>query len=205
MKKLSKLAIVSILIMPMLIHSEAVLADADILTGNKRTACEVILCLSSSVGSGLSECKSPLKKYFSISAKKWKDTLKKRRKFLDLCPTANEDAKMSALTTILQHQQYACDAETLNSRIENKWYMNTSKMKIQSYMPSFCNDLYNHEFTEYSQIKKPRYVCDPNKWYSVEDWNRGFEKVEVSRKWNFRTQSYDIEYKEVRIEKKCWQ
>lgn len=205
MKKLSKLTIVSILIMPMLIHSEAVLADADILTGNKRTACEVILCLSSSVGSGLSECKSPLKKYFSISAKKWKDTLKKRRKFLDLCPTANEDAKMAALTTILQHQQYACDAETLNSRIENKWYMNTSKMKIQSYMPSFCNDLYNHEFTEYSQIKKPKYVCDPNKWYSVEDWNRGFEKVEVSRKWNFRKQSYDIEYKEVRIEKKCWQ
>lgn len=205
MKNLSKLTIVSILIVPMLIHSDAVLAGDDLLTGDKRTACEVILCLSSSVGRGISECKSPLKKYFSISAKRWRDTLKKRRNFLDLCPTANENEKMSALTTILQHQEYACDAETLNNRLENKWYMTKTKVRVQSYMPSFCNDLYNHEFTEFSQIKKPKYVCDPNKWYSVEDWKRGFERVEVSRKWNYRKQEYDIVYKDVEIQKNCWQ
>ncbi|MBI0006986.1 hypothetical protein H3S74_12175 [Gilliamella sp. W8126] len=187
-----------------LTNSNTVLADADTLTGDTRTACEVILCLSSSTGKGLSECKAPLKKYFSISAKKWKDTLKKRRKFLDLCPAANENAKMSALTTALQHQEYACDAETLNSRTEIMRRNGITMVRVQSYMPGFCNDLYNHEFTEFSQIKKPKYVCDAKKWYTAKDWARGFEQVEVSRKWNRWKQEYDIKYKDVKIDKECW-
>ncbi|MFQ0972241.1 TrbM/KikA/MpfK family conjugal transfer protein [Gilliamella sp. BG6] len=187
----------------------------DELTGDKRTACEVILCLSSSQGKHISECKAPLKKYFSIKAKKWKDTLKKRRNFLDLCPAANENAKMSALTTAIQNQEYACDAETLNSRKLTKYSFikdkNTGRtirvgyIKIDSYFPRFCNDLFNHEFTEYHQLKKPKFVCDTNKWYTQKDWNRGFEKVEISRKWNFRKNAYDIKYKEVPIKKNCWE
>ncbi|WP_275426513.1 TrbM/KikA/MpfK family conjugal transfer protein, partial [Haemophilus influenzae] len=42
-----------------------------------------------------------MRKYFSIRAKKWHKTLAKRRAFLDLCPAANENAKMSALTTAI--------------------------------------------------------------------------------------------------------
>lgn len=188
----------------------------DVLTGDTRTACEVILCMSSSQGRDIPECHAPLRKYFSIRAKKWGDTLRKRRNFLDLCPAANENAKMSALTTAIQNQEYACDAATLNSRTETKrqhiwrssddggsftrrWY------RTQSFIPKFCKDLYNHEFTEYSQIKQPKYVCDVNKWYTKSDWDRGFEQVEVSRKWNRYTESYDIEYKNVPIKKDCWQ
>lgn len=92
----------------------------EMLTGDTRTACEVILCLSSAQGRGIAECKAPLRKYFSIRAKKWHKTLAKRRAFLDLCPAANENAKMSALTTAIQHQEYACDAGTLNSRTETR-------------------------------------------------------------------------------------
>lgn len=47
----------------------------EMLTGDTRTACEVILCLSSAQGRGIAECKAPLRKYFSIRAKKWHKTL----------------------------------------------------------------------------------------------------------------------------------
>lgn len=59
----------------------------DELTGDIRLACEALLCLSSSERPN--ECAPSLSRYFSISAKKWKDTVKKRRNFLNLCPTSN--------------------------------------------------------------------------------------------------------------------
>ena len=189
------------------------------LTGDTRTACEVILCLSSAQGRGIKECQAPLRKYFSIhvSGKHWyRKTLEARRRFLDLCPAANENAKMSALTTAVQHQEYACDAGTLNSRTETRrnWVRRSSEdggsfsrrlVRTQAYIPDFCKALYDHEFTEYKQIQKPKYVGDANKWYSQADWNRGFERVEVSRKWNHREDRYDIQYKDVPIKKDCWE
>ncbi|MGX2950964.1 TrbM/KikA/MpfK family conjugal transfer protein [Ursidibacter sp. B-7004-1] len=216
--KIKRLAIVGTLAttFSLQVAAETNSPKIDVLTGDAGTACEVILCLSSAQGKGIAECKEPLRKYFSIKARKWHKTLQKRRAFLDLCPAANENAKMSALTTAIQNQEYACDAETLNSRTETKrrhiwrssedggnytrrWY------RTQAYIPQFCKDLYNHEFTEYSQIKQPKYVCDANKWYTKEDWNRGFERIETSRKWNRYTESYDVEYKDIPIKKQCWE
>lgn len=173
------------------------------LTGDARTACEVILCLSSAQRPG--QCNAPLRRYFSIKAKKWHKTLAKRRAFLDLCPAANENAKMSALTTAIMNQEYACDAATLNSRTETKRKFLRRKIRTQSYIPDFCKTLYAHEFTEYAQIKKPKYICNPNKWYSVSDWERGYEKVIVSKKWNSYTDEYEYTYKDVPINKKCWE
>lgn len=186
----------------------------DVLTGDTRTACEVILCLSSAQGRGITECQAPLRKYFSIKAKKWHKTLAKRRAFLDLCPAANENAKMSALTTAIQHQEYACDAETLNSRRETKrrWLSDDEgknrrvvySYRTQSYMPRFCEDLYNHEFTEYHYIKRPKYTCN-SQWYSDEDWNRGFTRIVISKTYNRYNDGYDYEYKDVPIKKQCWE
>lgn len=189
------------------------------LTGDTRTACEVILCLSSAQGRGIKECQAPLRKYFSIhvSGKHWyRKTLEARRRFLDLCPAANENAKMSALTTAVQHQEYACDAGTLNSRTETRrnWVRRSSEdggsfsrrlVRTQAYIPDFCKALYDHEFTEYKQIQKPKYVCDANKWYSQADWDRGYTQEVVSRKWNRLTESYDYTYKQVPIKKNCWE
>lgn len=212
MKRLCILTFLSCLL-PITAFSNTININVSYLTGDARTACEVILCLSS--GSRPSECNAPIRRYFSIKAKKWHKTLAKRRAFLDLCPAANENAKMSALTTVIQNQEYACDAATLNSRTETKikrfwrpkddggsyikrWY------KTQSYIPKFCEDLYNHEFTEYSQIKRPQYTCDKNKWYTASDWERGIEKVIVSSRWNSRTDTYVYKYKDVPINKNCW-
>lgn len=57
---------------------------SDVLTGDTRLACEATLCLLAP--SAPSECNDSLKKYFSIKAKKAKDTAKARASFLALCP-----------------------------------------------------------------------------------------------------------------------
>ncbi len=218
MKNIKRLAIVGTLAttFSFQVFAGTNMPKIDVLTGDTRTACEVILCLSSAQGRGISECRAPLRKYFSIKAKKWHNTLKKRRAFLDLCPAANENAKMSALTTAIQNQEYACDASTLNSRTEVKrkriYRSNDDggsytvySYRTQAYIPDSCKALYDHEFTEYKQIQKPKYACDTKKWYSQEDWERGFERVEISRKWNSREDRYDIQYKDVPIKKDCWE
>ena len=56
-------------------------------TGDTRLACEAVLCLAS--GTRPSECAPSLNRYFSISARKLKDTIKKRANFLKLCPASN--------------------------------------------------------------------------------------------------------------------
>ena len=59
--------------------------------GEKKQACEAVLCLSS--GERPEECQPSLKKYFSIKAKKpWK-TFKLRKQFLKKCPSGGYEGK----------------------------------------------------------------------------------------------------------------
>lgn len=61
------------------------------LTGDPRIACEVLLCLSSPKDAAKTpECHPPLRHFYSIRARKWKNTINKRKKFLELCPEADE-------------------------------------------------------------------------------------------------------------------
>lgn len=183
------------------------------LTGDARTACEVVLCLSSAQGKGISECKSfPCVNILVLEQKNGIKHLAKRRAFLDLCPAANENAKMSALTTQFNIKNTLATLKRLTvvqkpvligfcrSKDDGGSYVRRL-VRTQSYMPKFCEDLYNHEFTEYSQIKKPKYTCDANKWYSRSDWNRGYERIVVSRKWNRYNEEYDVVYKDVPIKR----
>ncbi|MBN6059378.1 TrbM/KikA/MpfK family conjugal transfer protein [Aggregatibacter actinomycetemcomitans] len=69
------------------------------LTGDPKVACEVILCLSSPKDAAATpECHPPLKQFYSIKAKKWKDTLKKRKNFLKLCPSSDDNSVNNALS-----------------------------------------------------------------------------------------------------------
>ncbi|WP_439295226.1 TrbM/KikA/MpfK family conjugal transfer protein [Lonepinella sp. BR2882] len=217
MRKLNKFSLIVLAISPALAiaTTSSLSPKIEELTGDTRTACEVILCLSSAQGKGIAECQPPLRKYFSIhvSGKHWyRKTLEARRRFLDLCPAANEDSKMSALTTAIQNQEYACDAATLNDRTTTKYIWTrdedgrrhrTKVIQVQNYLPSFCQTLYNHEYTEYFSAK-PTYSCDPNKYYSVNDWNRGYETVVVSRTYNSKTEQYDVVTEDKPINKQCW-
>lgn len=64
-------------------------AQGQVLTGDVRSACEAILCLAAP--SCPSECAPSIKRYYSISAKKFKDTVRKRKNFLALCPKTDAD------------------------------------------------------------------------------------------------------------------
>lgn len=93
-------------------NAQVDLNKLDILSGDERTACECVLCLSS--GTRPSECMPPLKKYFSIKAKKMSDTIKKRKDFLELCPASNETPEMKSLVNAIANGAGRCDAAELN-------------------------------------------------------------------------------------------
>lgn len=64
-------------------------AKAEAFTGDVRYACEAILCLAAPTRPN--ECAAAIRRYFSISAKKWKDAVKARKNFLSLCPRNGVD------------------------------------------------------------------------------------------------------------------
>jgi hypothetical protein len=69
-------------------------AQAQAMDPATQMACEATLCLAT--GTRPNECTPSIKKYFSISAKKFKDTLKARKNFLKLCPST-DDAQASQI------------------------------------------------------------------------------------------------------------
>lgn len=172
------------------------LADENELTGDRRTACEVLLCLSS--GQRPSECNPPLKHFYSIKGKKPGDTLKKRRKFLELCPT---DSGNTATNIILADYKGMlasvnpdeCKPEYLNNQFQNinrdthiKYYKNnylTSDSiknrytRINPNMPSHCPTFINHEYTDYQM---PKYNCD-GKYYTFAGFRRGYELITITK------------------------
>lgn len=85
---MKRLAITSTLA-AMLVATAPAHAEDGLFTGDVRLACEAVLCLASGTRPG--ECTPSIKKYFSISARKFKDTIKKRKNFLSLCPKASQD------------------------------------------------------------------------------------------------------------------
>lgn len=77
-------------------------AELDFLTGERRLACEALLCLSSPHRP--SECTPALSRYFGIKKKKWSKTRNARRKFLNLCPSAHEPGMPQVVNSVV-HQK----------------------------------------------------------------------------------------------------
>ncbi|ENE6639034.1 conjugal transfer protein [Salmonella enterica] len=153
-------------------------AATDLLTGDTRLACEAILCLSSSAGKGISECAPSLKKYFSISAKKMKDTIKKRKNFLKLCPAA-EDEGMPELVETLSKYTGHCKAEILNRELveEKRVIIETRRWdeieyktvyKISSKLPSDCKEMKNNKYTDYNDL----HYTGISEWQDEEDFKK---------------------------------
>jgi hypothetical protein len=82
------------------------------LTGDTKLACQAIICLSSGMRPG--ECSPALSRYFGISHKKWKDTVKARRNFLNQCPTVGEEPSMPTLVEAILNGAGRCTADLLN-------------------------------------------------------------------------------------------
>lgn len=150
----------------------------EILSGDTRMACEAILCLSSGMRPG--ECSPSLTKYFSISRKKWSDTLKARRNFLNLCPSASAPDMPQLVNTIVDAAGQ-CDANYLNRALayqvqvkvcedkqywlpeEERCYYKTITV-IGNTLPSYCQAYTNHQYTWKVSARYEGEVMKGGKW-----------------------------------------
>ncbi|RBQ32270.1 conjugal transfer protein TrbM [Arcobacter sp. FW59] len=210
-----------------LLLSSGLLFSDDLLTGDTKLSCEAILCLST--GSRPSECSPSLSRYFSINAKKWKDTIKKRKNFLKLCPVDGADEKDEVFADLRDNvlpisDPRQCTAEYLNSQVDKKrarrtnnenFYLSFYSYRINPNIPSQCNALFNHAYTD---IKRPTYTCS-GEFYTQVEWNMSVKLIEISYK-EYQTlaqadkhqinyynndSDYTIFYKKVPFSKACWQ
>lgn len=160
----------------------------DNLTGDTKLACEAILCLSSATRP--SECAQSLSRYFSINAKKWADTVRKRRNFLKLCPVDGADIKDQNFANLRDEvlpniDVRKCTPEYLNTMVakkrkrvsddSNRGYHRVYYYRISPDLPNDCKMIMAHD---YSNIR-PKYICD-NTWYLSSEWDSGIKQDEIS-------------------------
>lgn len=187
-------------------------SKVELLSGDKKTACEVILCLSSPHRPN--ECVPPLQRYFAIKFKKPWQTIQARKDFLNLCPQDNSDQDFIRYATeILPEVDEECSLHSLNQRIEKRQFGNemfcqndsngeqicrsVAKVgyKINSVATNSCALLSSSKYTDY----RLKYTC-PNKFYSEEEWNSGKEIVsEISK------EEFDKTHEMFKLSVKKWE
>ncbi len=146
--RLAELAVSSLLFSSVVITQSQ---GEEALTGTVRLACEAILCLST--GSPPGECSPSLNYYFDIRARKFSDTLKKRRNFLNLCPSSDEPEMPSLVEAIVQGAG-RCEASYLIPRLnrfeERGCYSEGFSPfygACLSSVPSYCKAYAAHPYT----------------------------------------------------------
>jgi hypothetical protein len=120
-------------------------AHAQLFTGDVKLACEAILCLST--GNRPDECTPSINRFFGISMKKFSDTLKAKRDFLNLCPSASQDARMISLVDAITNGAGRCDYAALNASLR-VWNSAGSSGYISDALPSYCSAYSGHSYTD---------------------------------------------------------
>lgn len=162
----------------------------EMFTGDTKLACEAVLCLAS--GTQPSECTPALTRYFNISARKLSDTIKARKNFLSLCPSASADNNMRDLTDALANGSGRCDVAALNrNRVGFGGGRDDSRrFGANPAMPAHCTALFNHPYM--TDVKQPRYVGDPSDggfWVEASEYEAALTRYNQQRKdngWNGR-------------------
>lgn len=151
------------------------------LTGDTALACEAILCLASATKP--TACAASLSKYFSFSARKWRDVVTKRKNFLNLCPTGgNEDlytsigvdpnaqkAEMDSFVNSVVDIPHDCTIDTLNKQVSQKI------ASASDYSLYLDRDFENKDLTSYEKDRQKRRLL--SSWNSrYRDYYRYNEK-----------------------------
>jgi hypothetical protein len=136
------------------------LHSQELLTGDTRLACEAVLCLAS--GTRPSECTPALQRYFSISFKKFSDTLRGRTDFLNLCPSSKQSPEMQALVNAQVNGAGMCDAQSLNASLSSASNNETRQIVVSNVMPAYCVNYTSNAYTDFKG-KLPRYVGLPER------------------------------------------
>ncbi|MCR5860135.1 TrbM/KikA/MpfK family conjugal transfer protein [Mesorhizobium sp. J428] len=142
-------------------------------TGDTKLACEAILCLST--GQQPSECAPSIRRYFSIDARRISDTIKARKNFLNLCPSASQDDNMRSLVDSIANGAGRCDAAALNASMR-VWRPRDDDRPtyIRNTLPSHCAAYGSHGYTDHTNGTVARYVGDPNNggfWVDAADYD----------------------------------
>ncbi len=171
---MKKITVSAALVLGLIGNSPVAQAD-NLFSGNVRLACEAVLCLSS--GSRPSECSPSLKRYFDIRKQKISDTLKARKNFLNICPSASTDNNMKSLVDAITNGAGRCDAAALNSSLMVwRWYSGYSV--IRNTLPSYCNAYNNHQYTN-TQSAIARYVGVPERggfWVDPKNYDKALQE-----------------------------
>jgi len=173
--KAKKLAAVSILAASIAGNAQA----GAILTGDTKLACEAIICLST--GQRPTECMPSLSRYFSISYKKWKDTLKGRINFLNLCPAVAMDTKMSTLVNDIANGAGRCDAASINAA-SMVWDYDSGTSYIANEQPKYCKTYNSNSYTDLIATG-PKYVGDPDEggyWVDAADYAKAKAEYDLA-------------------------
>jgi len=142
----------------------------DVLTGDKRLACEAIVCLST--GSRPGECSKSMARYFGIGRRHWKDVVKARSEFLKLCPRSNESPQMDSLIGAMSQGAGQCTANSLNARLRASI---DDMVYIKNQMPDYCSAYTGHQYSNYTNDMLPKYVGLPlrgGRWVEAKDYDQ---------------------------------
>lgn len=165
--------------------ASSIATAGQLFTGDTRLACEAILCLSSSQRPG--ECSASLSRYFSITRLKWHNTLKARRSFLNMCPTAKDvSANMPQLIEDIVNGAGRCDADYLNrtQRVQlqrkvckgwgNNFMSNSCPTEtyygIRNTLPNYCVAYWGNNYTDVDVARYVGTMEQEGKWVSGKDF-----------------------------------
>ena len=143
----------------------------DVLTGDTRLACEAILCLAS--GTRPSECAPSLRKYFSISYRKYSDTIRGRVNFLNLCPAGNQTPQMQSLVSAIANGAGRCDAASLNLEMQVWGGSDSGYTNISNRLPDYCSAYIGNQYSNLGGVT-PKYVGTPERggsWVNASDYD----------------------------------
>lgn len=164
--------------------SGAAMAE-ELFTGDRRLACEAVLCLSSSQRPG--ECSPSLDRYFGINHKKLSDTLDARRSFLNMCPSSHDvSSNMPQFVEDIVNGAGRCDAEYLNrtQRVQLQRKVCTgwgggdageschteTYTAVKNSLPNYCVAYWGNNYTDLDIAKYIGTVEQEGKWVSNKDY-----------------------------------
>lgn len=148
-------------------------AAQEVLTGDTRLACEAVLCLAS--GKRPEECNPSLRRYFSISYRKFSDTLRARGNFLKLCPASSQTPEMANFVEAIVNGAGRCDPGSLNAALlyQYDWEGPTY---ISNRLPDYCAAYIGNAYTNFNSTgTAPRYVGVPERggyWVEAKDYDQ---------------------------------
>ena len=141
------------------------------LTGDTRLACETLLCLAS--GAQLNECMPSLQRYFSISYRKFSDTIRGRVNFLNLCPVGNQTPQMQSLVSAIANGAGRCDTASLNRTMRVWGGGDSGDTYISNELPDYCSAYLGNQYSNMGGVT-PKYVGTPIRggyWVVASDYD----------------------------------